>query len=113
GTRSDMSEDSPAPVAPDPVVRKPVVHKNKTVVRRPDVDTLFSINPDGSRNVIHPADVRGRFQRRKQLLWVVLIGIYMALPWLQIGGRPAFLIDIPARHFYLFGYTFNAQDFWF
>ena len=97
----------------EPEVKKPVVVKNKPVVRRPDVDTLFSINDDGSRNVIHPADVKGRFQNRKHLLWMVLIGIYMALPWIKIGGRPAFLIDIQARHFYLFGHTFNAQDFWF
>ena len=97
----------------EPEVKKPVVVKNKPVVRRPDVDTLFSINDDGSRNVIHPADVKGRFQNRKHLLWMGLIGIYMALPWIKIGGRPAFLIDIQARHFYLFGHTFNAQDFWF
>jgi cytochrome c oxidase accessory protein FixG len=105
-----MSEE---PAAPEQPVMKPVVVKNKPVVRRPDVDTLFSINEDGSRNAIHPADVKGRFQVRKNLLWTVMIAIYMVLPWLKIGGRPALLIDIPARHFYLFGYTFNAQDFWF
>lgn len=103
---------SAAESVPEPEVKKPVVVKNKPVVRRPDVDTLFSINPDGSRNVIHPADVKGRFQNRKHLIWFVLIGVYMALPWLKIGGRPAFLIDIQARHFYLLGNTFNAQDFW-
>ena len=49
---------------------KPVVQKGRPVARRPDVDTLFSVNPDGSRNAIHPADVRGRFQRRKRALWL-------------------------------------------
>jgi cytochrome c oxidase accessory protein FixG len=104
-----MSEQVPGS---EDTVKRPVVHKGRKVVRRPDVDTLFSINPDGSRNAIHPADVRGRFQVLKHLLWIVLIGVYLALPWLEIGGRPAFLIDLPARHFYLFGNTFNAQDFW-
>jgi cytochrome c oxidase accessory protein FixG len=80
--------------------------------RRPNLDSLFSINPDGSRNAIHPAAVRGRFQRIKAALWVVLIAVYLALPWMEIGGRPAFLIDIERRHFYLFGATFTAQDFW-
>ncbi|HEB53455.1 MAG TPA: cytochrome c oxidase accessory protein CcoG [bacterium] len=93
-------------------VTRPVVHRNKAVVRRPDVDTLFSINPDGSRNAIHPADVHGRFQRIKSAMWAAMIAVYLVLPWLKIGGRPAFLIDIEARHFYLFGHTFNAQDFW-
>ncbi|MFN6192944.1 MAG: 4Fe-4S binding protein, partial [Planctomycetota bacterium] len=91
---------------------KPVVQKGRPVVRRPDVDTLFCINPDGSRNAIHPADVAGRFQRRKQALWLLLIAIYLAVPWLKVGGHPVLLIDIPHRHFYLLGHTFNAQDFW-
>jgi cytochrome c oxidase accessory protein FixG len=91
---------------------KPVLQKGRPVVRRPDVDTLFCINPDGSRNAIHPADVAGRFQRRKQALWLLLIAIYLAVPWLKVGGHPVLLIDIPHRHFYLLGHTFNAQDFW-
>ncbi len=94
-------------------VTKPVVVKGRAVVRRPDIDTLFSINPDGSRNAIHPADVRGRFQRLKHGLWYFLIALYIALPWVRIDSRPALLIDLPTRHFYLFGHTFNAQDFWY
>lgn len=105
-----MNETEPA--KPDQV-HKPTVVKGRQPVRRPDVDTLFSINPDGSRNAIHPADVKGRFQTRKHLLWYVLIGIYLAVPWLKIGDLPMLLIDLPNRHFYLLGQTFNAQDFWF
>jgi cytochrome c oxidase accessory protein FixG len=97
---------------PEQTPARPVVARNRPVVRRPDVDTIFSVNPDGSRNPIHPADVHGRFTRRKHALWVVLIVVYLAVPWLAVGGRPALLIDIPARHFYLLGATFNAQDFW-
>ena len=80
--------------------------------RRPDLDSVYSINPDGSRNAIHPAEVSGRFQRYKALVWTVLIGVYVALPWIEIGGHPAVLIDIPRRHFYLFGNTFTTGDFW-
>jgi cytochrome c oxidase accessory protein FixG len=100
------------PSTPVTSTNKPVVARNGPVVRRPDVDTLFSVNADGSRNAIHPADVRGRFQRRKNALWVVLIAIYLAVPWLRIDGHPVLLIDLPARHFFLLGRTFNAQDFW-
>ena len=77
-----MSEDASKPAA----VPKPVVVRNKQVARRPDIDTLFSINADGSRNVIHPADVHGRFQRRKNLIWLLLIAIYLVVPWLRIGS---------------------------
>lgn len=79
--------------------------------RRPDLDTLYSINPDGSHHVIHPADVKGRWQRRKKLVWAILILIYAALPWIRIGGHPAVLIDLPNRHFYLFGGVYDAADF--
>jgi cytochrome c oxidase accessory protein FixG len=105
-----MSEAERGPVGSTEA--RPVVHRNRPVVRRPDVDTLFSVNPDGSRNAIHPADVRGRFQRRKHALWFLLLAVYLVVPWLEIGGHPVLLIDIPARHFFLLGQTFNAQDFW-
>lgn len=80
--------------------------------RRPDLDALYCINPDGSRNTIHTADVRGRYQVRKKVIWAVLIAIYLVVPWIEVGGHPAVQIDIERRHFFLFGSTFNAQDFW-
>ena len=67
---------------------------------------------DGNRSTIYPADVKGRFQRRKNVVWAILIAIYLVLPWVKIGGRPAILIDIAARDFFLFGSVFNAQDFY-
>jgi cytochrome c oxidase accessory protein FixG len=70
------------------------------------------IGDDGSQKKIHPADVKGRFQRRKKIMWAVLIGIYMVMPWVKIGGNPAILVDIARRQFFLFGKTFNAQDFY-
>ncbi len=80
--------------------------------RRPDLDSLSCIDTDGSRIKILTADVRGRHQTRKKLLWAILIAVYLALPWLTVGGRPAVLVDIARRQFFLFGHTFNAQDFW-
>ncbi|MEW6743721.1 MAG: cytochrome c oxidase accessory protein CcoG [Planctomycetota bacterium] len=80
-------------------------------VRRPDLETLFSINADGSRNFIHPADVKGRWQLRKHAAFALLVVIYAALPWIEIGGHPSILIDIPGRAAYLFGATFTNRDF--
>lgn len=79
--------------------------------RRPDLDTLYSINTDGSRNYLHPADVSGRWQRRQKYIWAVLIAVYAGLPWITIGGHPAIQIDLASRHAYLFGLTFTNQDF--
>jgi cytochrome c oxidase accessory protein FixG len=70
------------------------------------------LRPDGKHETIVPADVSGRFTRRRQLFFALLLVIYVALPWLQINGHPAVFLDFPRRAFYLFGLTFNAQDTW-
>ncbi len=79
--------------------------------RRPDLDTVFTINQDGSRNFLHPADVKGRWQVRKNLIFGFLIGAYLVMPWIQMGGRPMIHFDLPGRAAYLFGATFSNQDF--
>ena len=71
-----------------------------------------SLRPDGRHVAIHPADVRGRFNTARKVVFAILIGVYVALPWIPIGGHPAVFLDIEARRFFLFGATFNAQDVW-
>ena len=78
----------------------------------PIVDESSSLRSDGSRNYVHPADVRGRYTRLRRLLFPLLIALYAALPWIEVGGHPAIFLDVPARRFYLLGAVFNAQDFW-
>ncbi len=78
----------------------------------PTLSKLAVINDDGSRNHVHPADVKGRFNRVKPFVHFVLVAIYVVLPWVKVGGRPAVLVDIPAREFSFFGLVYNAQDFY-
>ena len=78
----------------------------------PNLDRLYSINLDGSRNFLHPADVRGRFITWRRAMFAVLIVISLALPILHVGGHTAVPLDIPDRKFYLFGAVYNSQDFW-
>lgn len=80
--------------------------------RRPDLDTVYTFNSDGSRNFLHPADVNGKWQRRKKLVWAILIAVYLIVPWIQVHGRPAVHLDIPGRQAFLFGLTFTNQDFY-
>ena len=65
--------------------------------RRPDMDTVFTINDDGSRNFLHPADVSGRWQVWKNVTLTLLLAIYVLMPLIQIGGRPLVHIDLPGR----------------
>lgn len=71
-----------------------------------------ALRPDGKRTFVVPADVTGRYARRRQVVFALLLAIYILLPWLQVGGHPAVFLDLEHRAFYLFGGTFNAQDFW-
>lgn len=71
-----------------------------------------SLRSDGSRNFVYPADVAGRFDRRRKVAYVVLIALLAALPWIEVGGHPAIFLDMLRRRFFLFGHTFNAQDAW-
>ena len=79
--------------------------------RRPDLDTVYTINPDGSRNFLQVAEVKGRWTTRRYIFFYTLILVYLAAPWITIGGHPAVLIDLPHRAAYLFGATFTNQDF--
>lgn len=71
-----------------------------------------SLRADGSRDFVHPADVRGRYDKARRIVFFLLIGIWAALPWIPIRGNPAIFLDIEGRRFFLFGATFNAQDLW-
>jgi cytochrome c oxidase accessory protein FixG len=79
---------------------------------RPNLDTVSVLDEHGSRKYVYPADAKGRWSRLKPFVYSILIALYVALPFVTINGNPAVWIDLPKRHFYLFGATFNAQDFY-
>ena len=58
---------------------------------------LSTLNRDGTRNWIRPKLARGRFLRRRQIVAYALIALFVFLPRIPIGGRPALLIDLGAR----------------
>ena len=78
----------------------------------PPAAQLASIRADGSRVPIHPAEVRGVFITWRRATFAVLMAVYALAPIIHIANHPAVFLDIAKRRFYLFGYTFNAQDFW-
>lgn len=79
---------------------------------QPGLERLHVLDERGSRKYIYPADVHGRYTRVRPWLFLLLIAFYIGLPWISIGGHPAVFLDIAARRFFLFGRTFNAQDFY-
>ncbi len=79
---------------------------------RPNRDSVTTIRDDGSRLFLHPADAHGRFTALRRWSGWVLIAIYLALPWIPVGGHPAVFLDIAHRRFHLFGLTLAFQDAW-
>jgi cytochrome c oxidase accessory protein FixG len=79
---------------------------------RPSLESVATINEDGSRRFIHTASVSGRFAKWRAIFACALTAIYVALPWIQINGNPALFLDLAHRQFHYFGLTFLGQDVW-
>jgi len=74
--------------------------------------SLGSINEDGSKKTLHPADVSGKFTRGRRLVALVLLITYVALPWIPVNGFPAVFLDVLNRRFHFMGLTLAVQDLW-
>ncbi len=79
---------------------------------QPSLDQVTTINEDGSRNFIYPADVRGRFTNLRKWVALALILFYASLPWIQVNGNPAVFLDTTHNQFHLIGLTLVGQDLW-
>ena len=82
------------------------------VQKRPNLDSVTTINQDGSRFFLHTADVSGKWTTARRIFGAILIAIYIALPWIPINGSPALFFDVEQRRFHVFGLTLVPQDLW-
>ncbi len=71
---------------------------------------LPTLNADGSRNRIRPRLYPGPLYRARRLVGWALIVLFVGLPFVRIGGKPAILLDVAERQFTLGGRTFLATD---
>jgi cytochrome c oxidase accessory protein FixG len=71
---------------------------------------LSTLNEDGTRRWIRPRLSHGRFQSRRRVVAYALMLVFLLIPYLQIGGKPAMLFDFARWEFHLFGATFLASD---
>ena len=78
----------------------------------PTLVSLSTIQADGSRKFVHPADVHGSFTTWRRVVALVLLVIYIALPWIPVNGFPAVFLDVQERRFHFFGLTLATQDLW-
>lgn len=76
----------------------------------PDEHVLTTLERDGSRRWLFPRVSQGRFWRSRKAVGFTLIIVFVAIPHIFINGRPAILLNIAAREFTLFGFTFLPTD---
>ncbi|ERP95471.1 (Fe-S)-binding protein [Marinobacter sp. ES-1] len=80
-------------------------HSNKNNKKDETVD-LYA-----SREKIYVKEVKGFFQRIRNVSLTVLMGMYFLFVWLTLDGQPLIHFDLPAREFHLYGVTFFPKDF--
>lgn len=71
---------------------------------------LSTLNVDGTRRWMHPRGSYGRFWRARLVVAILLIGIFTALPWIRIHGKPPILLDVMMRQFTFLGTTFRPTE---
>jgi cytochrome c oxidase accessory protein FixG len=65
---------------------------------------------EGHRVYLYPEDVRGFWKDRRTFVYIVLILIYLVLPWIYFNGEQAIRLDLTHREFHFFGNMFYAHD---
>jgi len=64
-----------------------------------------------SRKKIYVKEVKGTFQKIRNVSLTLLMGMYFLFVWLTLDGQPLIHFDLPAREFHLYGVTFFPKDF--
>ena len=95
---------------PDSVV--PPTHLEANWTGTPNLDTVTTFGAGGRRVMPQPTLASGPFYRARSLVGILLIALYLALPWIPVGHAPAIFLDLATRRFHLFGLTFLTQDLW-
>lgn len=76
----------------------------------PPEHVLSTLEKDGSRRWLEPRLSKGRMLTARRVVAYALIALYTSIPFIEVGGRPLVLLDIPARHFIILGHTFLPTD---
>lgn len=71
---------------------------------------LSTMDEDGRRIRLHPRPSRGRYRAWRGVVAWGLIALFVALPFVEIGGRPALLIDLTRRELAVAGLLFRPSD---
>ena len=71
---------------------------------------LPTLNEDGSRRWLRPKPSHGAYWKARRAVAACLMVVFFLIPHLRMAGKPLILLDLPRRHFTLFGTTFLPTD---
>ena len=57
-----------------------------------------------------PAEVKGNLEKWRNRLHIVLLAIFIFLPWVRLNGQPFLLVNVFERKFVIFGFSFYSHD---
>jgi len=73
-------------------------------------DALYTVDRSGRRTYVFADIAGGVWRRRRVVVSILLIGFYLALPFIEVNGGPLLRIDLGARRYTVAGFTFWPQD---
>ncbi len=78
--------------------------------RKVDADISPTLDTSGNRRWLYPDRRSGRHSQRRKYLAMVLIAIYLAVPWISFGGIPLLRLDVLAQKVFLFSKVFAFSN---
>ena len=109
--KSEPPALSDHPTSP-PEPETPRTHLEASWTGTPNLDTVTTFGEGGRRIMPQPTLANGPFYRARSVVGILLLSLYLALPWIPVGHAPAIFLDLANRRFHLFGLTFLTQDLW-
>lgn len=88
--------------------KKEIAEKENEVSFR---DRLATVDAEGHRKWVYAQKPKGRFYNIRTIVSLFFFGIFIALPFIYVDGRPLFMFNIPQARFIIFGKVFWPQDF--
>ena len=73
-------------------------------------DKPINLNERGGRKWVYVKKPSGKWWKRRTIVAWLLLGFWIAVPFIRINGNPLILLDIANRKFIIFGAIFWAQD---
>ena len=74
-------------------------------------DKISTVDAEGKRVWVYPKKPKGKFTNYRTLFAWGLLAIFFITPFLTLNDMPLLMLNVPERHFVIFGAMFWPQDF--